>query len=388
MIEILYIIIFLILAIVYVSLFFSFVSVWKSSFNLQKVNIFEFGLASPKSPKIFFVTSLAWLASMLIFRGASIAVTCVYIGHHFKISSNPTNCSSITTNSSIPGLSLTEEEGKIIMIPAIFGMIFVVVLINIGLKRLFHKSGTLLSGAMSIVSPAKFICGDMSDLKDCREKTWKYLLTYCVFNILFMYFVFLALVLVDDDTYGFYENCHQHEHTVGEKVFLPKLTAFLVVSLFLTLAHWKLSLEQLFKSRSKHPKYMELTERKKTFPEVFGHSSSFAQSGFFYSAKIEENDILCCYDCGLEIYQCHWDMMRDYVLNDVNIMHAANLLRYKAQYNLFLFEAHLKQKTGRKEILFDLYAKSFSVNPECKALKSFDVNFHDVADRRKSFNGD
>ena len=111
--------------------------------------------------------------------------------------------------------------------------------------------------------------------------------------------------------------------------------------------------------------------RKSTFPDTFQFPESFAQSGFFYSGKVEENERLCCYDCGLEIYNWHWKMIRNRVLNDINVMHAANHLRYKAQYTVFSVEALLKRKTIRKEIIYDLYAKSFSVKPRCNALKDF-----------------
>ena len=361
----------------YVSLLFSFASVLKSSYNLQAVNIFEWGLASPMSSWIFNITSLTWLASILIFRGGSIAVTCVYIGHHFN-----------ATSESYGNFIAEGGEGNLFMIIAIFGMIFVVVLINMWLKWLFQKQGALLSGAMSIVSPAKYLCGEKSDLKDCETRTKRYLFSYCLFNVVFMYLLFLVLVIYDDGAHEFFTNCRKEEHVVGKSVFLPKLTIFCIASVCLTFVQWYFSLKPIFASKAKHPRYQECVERKNTFPETFPFSESFARSGFFYFMKVQESIILRCYDCGLEIYQMHWDMMRDYALNDVNIMHAANLLRYKAQYKSFFFGAQLKQKFGRKETVFDLYARSISVNPECRALASFEIDFKNIADRRKSFFGD
>ena len=265
-------------------------------------------------------------------------------------------------------------------------MIFIVVVINIMLKRLFQTSGALLTGAMSIVSPAKFICGERSDIKDCKTKTWKYLLSYCAFNMVLMYVVFVVFMLID---HPFYDMCHKEEHAIGKSLFAPKLTFFLLLSLSLTILHWKLSLKQLFMSDSKHPQFEDLITRKSTFPETFRlQPEAFAMSGFFYSTRVEENEILCCYDCGLDITECHWNLMRHYALNDINIMHAANLLRHKAQYNSFVLDANLKEKTVTKEALYDIYAKSMCVKPECMALKKFNINFTNIDHRRKSFCGD
>ena len=361
----------------YVSLLFSFLSVLKSSYNLQAVNIFEWGLASPMSSWIFNITSLTWLASILIFRGGSIAVTCVYIGRHFN-----------ATSKSYGNFTDEGGEDRIFVIVAIFGMILVVVLINMWLKWFFQKQGALLSGAMSIVAPAKYLCGDKSDLKDCETKTKRYLFSYCLFNVFFMFLLFLVLVMYDDGTYAFYTTCREEEHEVAKSIFLPKLTLFCIASVLLTFVHWYFSLKPIFVSKAKHPRYENCVERKNTFPDTFPFAEGFAKSGFFYFMKVEENIILRCYDCGLEIYQMHWDMMRHYALNDVNIMHAANLLRYKAQYRSFFFEAQLKQKFVRKETVSDLYAKSISVNTECRALASFEIDFKNIADRRKSFYGD
>ena len=293
---------------------------------------------------------------------------CVYIGHHFEDDPN---------------------HGKMTL--CVFFTIFVVVITNILLKRLFQKSGALLSGAMSIVSPAKFICGEVSNLQDCKTKTKKYLIAYCAFNMIFMYLAFVALFIWSDKFKQFYNKCHQNEHGIGKIIFLPILTSSLILSLGLTLVHWKFSLEPLFVSQSKYPKMKDIKPRKSTFPDTFQFPESFARSGFFYAGKVEENERLSCYDCGLEIYTWHWKMIRNRVLNDINVMHAANHLRYKAQYTSFSLEAHLKQKTSRtarKEILYDLYAKSISVKPECNALKGFKINFDDIEYRRKSFAGD
>ena len=74
----------LITDIVYVSLMVSFLSVLKSNYNLQEVDIYDHGLSAPKSPTIFKITSILWLAVVLSFRGGSIAMICVYIGHYFQ----------------------------------------------------------------------------------------------------------------------------------------------------------------------------------------------------------------------------------------------------------------------------------------------------------------
>ena len=325
----------------------------------------------------------------------------MYIGHHFNATSKAygyfTEGGEEDINAASRSYGNLTTEGReenlgrhfnLFMVVAIFGMIFVVVLINMWLKWCFQKQGALLSGAMSIVPPAKYLCGEKSDLKDCKTKTKGYLFSYCLFNVVFMYVLFLVLVIYDDGTKEFYTKCREEEHEVGISIFLPKLTIFCLASVFLTFVHWSFSLKPIFVSKAKHPRYADYVERKNTFPDTFPFAEGFARSGFYYFMKVEENIILRCYDCGLEIYQMHWDMMKDYALNDVNIMHAANLLKYKAQYRSFFFEAQLKQKFVRKETVSDLYAKSISVNPECRALASFEINFKNIADRRKSFYGE
>lgn len=360
----------------YLSLAFSLLSVLKSSYNLQRVDIFERALSSPKSPSLFLITSIFWFVSILLFRGASIAISCVYIKNYFH--------------------NEQEESGQYNykMVLTMFFMIFVIDLINILLKRLFERHGAFLSGAMSIVSPAKYICGKITDLEDSRDKTLKYLFSYFAFNIAFMYCLFLALVLLDNskslDERELHINCHKAEHGIGWSIFLPKLSVLVVTSLVMTVIHWNFSLKHLFISQSKHPKFMDVTTRKDTFPETFRSSESFAQSGFYYYGKREGLDILCCYDCGLEIYKIDWIAMRDIVLNNINIMHAASLLRYKATTNLFWYslDTQLKKKIARKEDLCDLYAKSLSIKPQCNALKSFQIDFANISQRRLSFVGD
>ena len=309
-----------------------------------------------------------------MFRGASIAISCVYIKNYFHGNSEDHSDSSYISK----------------MVLTIFFMIFVIDLINILLKRLFERHGALLSGAMSIVSPAKYICGKITDLQDSRDKTRKYLLAYLIFNVVFMYLLFLTLVLVDDDARELHEQCHKNEHDVGWKIFLPKLTVLVVISIVMTIIHWNFSLKDLFISQSKYPKFEDITTRKATFPETFRFYESFAQSGFYYFGKREGLDILCCYDCGLEIYKDDWIMMRDTILNNINIMHAANLLKYKAKTQLFWnsLEAHLKEKIARKEDLCDLYAKSLSIKQKCNALQSFEIDFKVIHQRRTSFVGD
>lgn len=394
---------------------FSLLSLLKTCYDLQEVDRLDHCISAPASPVTFFVTSALWFLSVLSFRSLSISVLCLYLSHY-------------------------KDHRGVVAVP--FLAIF---FSNIVLRVIFEPSGAFLHGAMASIAPARFICtakgagnfnpssifanlpkvsscgcggrGDgvvnnadresdsMVTISRASEKmTFRYLVAYTVVNSL-VHLAGLAVVAGLDPPFD-----HQ-EVLIGKKLVkiavLPLASVLLLVSLIFTGLHWKVSLEGLFRSRVKYPKYAKLQSRLDTFSA----SSSFkrandrnlqsgspsairpdflAMSGFF-SKDPRSAELICCFDCGLEVRNWRQRGIGN-DLETINIMHAASLLRYQVEdpetYLLKKSSSSSGHRITNVDIIRQAYNMIYRVKPVCGILLDHKIHFTDLAVRKKSFLGD
>ena len=161
-----------------------------------------------------------------------------------------------------------------------------------------------------------------------------------------------------------------------------------------------MSLKDLFRSHEKHPHYKLLEARIESFRKAekfkknieWRYFLNLAKSGFFCLSM--DGLVLSCYDCGIEL--TGWKGKNQNIeLDDINLIHAASLLKFKIQYLPDIFKDDIKLETENSdsalqdfvspELFRQRFSKFYRVKPTCNALKENSFDFKKQNVRMRTF---
>ena len=237
---------------------------------------------------------------------------------------------------------------------------------------------------------------------DYEGKTFEFLWWYTVVNTILHSISLVTVLFLEDWWVPFPKHDDIWWTTYQTKpVFLSILALFLYLSIFSAILHWRWSLKSLFRAAEKHPNFSSLSERLQTFKEAeklnkrteWRFTLNLAKSGFF--CKTMDGQVLSCFDCGLEI--TGWKGKNANVsLDDINLMHAASLLKYKIQYIPNALKEQIELETISKttsplptenaDVFSQKFSKFYRVKPICGVLKCQKFDFKQQRVRVKTFN--
>jgi len=153
-----------------VAMLFSLLSLLKTSHELQVVDRQLSVVSSPKYAVTHTLTSLVWFGSTVIFRSLSLSLVALY-------------------------LSRNEHWRGLFLIP-----VSVVIVGNVAIRHCFGMTDAVLTGAMSAVAPARFICCLEGRDEEAGRMTRNYLAAYVTFNTL-THLGALILAWMDNSTH-------------------------------------------------------------------------------------------------------------------------------------------------------------------------------------------
>ena len=191
----------------------SFISLLKTTYDLQEVDRYENAVSSPHNLIKYFTTSILWFSSTLIFRCLSVSILSLYLSQYVDLRGIAL----------VPILAIA--AGNVLLRSS---------WVTKGLRSYSGGSGALLNGFMASIAPAKFM---RSSLKDsATDLTRSYLIHYVTYNTI-THLIGLGVVCAINHDRSFDENILAKKKWIHVGV-LPVLALLCLISVLTAIVHW------------------------------------------------------------------------------------------------------------------------------------------------------